>query len=133
VSSHIFLGTDLQYILINMYLITPDMSTFPVHSLISNIIIHLIIIRSDNFIPKLQAEYKSKSRKDYKLVALQMLDQGVKVLNKELNVSFMIIIAIIVYYSMLSHPDFFRNSASFHVFQKYSFFCSTFYHILMKQ
>ena len=35
----------------------------------------------------LQAEYKSKSRKDYKLVALQMLDQGVKVLNKEANVS----------------------------------------------
>ena len=35
-----------------------------------------------------QAEYKAKSRKDYKLVALQMLDQGVKVLNKELNVSF---------------------------------------------
>ncbi|XP_063677799.1 uncharacterized protein LOC134813850 [Bolinopsis microptera] len=33
----------------------------------------------------LMAEYKSKSRKDYKLVALQMLDQGVKVLNKEVN------------------------------------------------
>ena len=43
----------------------------------------------------LQAEYKAKSRKDYKLVALQMLDQGVKVLNKELNVSILPLLKII--------------------------------------
>ena len=45
----------------------------------------------------LQAEYKAKSRKDYKLVALQMLDQGVKVLNKELNVSILLLFGIIYY------------------------------------